>query len=73
LLRNGNGHVSYSINPRCVETIKSWQTTVYDDNGSIYKGDDAYEHLTDGLRYLAWEIAPIETTMRRGRRKRVGR
>lgn len=67
LLRNGNGHVSYSIHPRCAETIKSWQTTVYDDRGGIYKGDDSYEHLTDGLRYLAWAIAPIDVTMRQGR------
>lgn len=73
LLRNGNGEVSYSIHPRCVETIKSWQSTVYDDKGQIEKGADSYEHLTDGLRYFAWEIAPLDRTLRRGRTQSKGR
>jgi hypothetical protein len=72
LLKNGHGHVAYGIHPSCVETIRSWQTTVYDDNNQIYKGEDAYEHLTDGLRYLAWAVAPIHESLRRGRAKRTG-
>ena len=72
LLRNGHGVVSYAIAPTCVETIKSLLTTVYDDNGQIYKGEDSYEHLTDGLRYMAWGIAPIDQTLRRGKAKRKG-
>lgn len=71
LLKNGNGDVAYSIHPRCAETIRSFQTTCYDDNGSIFKGEGAYEHLTDGLRYFAWDVAPIEVSMRRGRDRRV--
>lgn len=68
LLKNGNGHISYSIHPRCVETVKSWQTTVYvEGTREIYKGDDSYEHLTDGLRYVAWAVAPIDRTLRAGR------
>jgi hypothetical protein len=73
LLRNGHGETSYRIHPRCVETIKSLQTTRYDDRGGIYKGEDSYEHLTDGLRYLAWEAAPIHDTLRRGSERARGR
>lgn len=67
LLRNGHGVVSYSIHPSCVQTIKSLLTTVYDDKGQIYKAPDSYEHLTDGLRYIAWQVAPIDTVLRRGK------
>lgn len=69
LMRNGHGVVSYAIHPSCVQTIKSLLTTVYDDKGQIYKAPDSFEHLTDGLRYVAWQVAPLETTLRRGKVK----
>ena len=69
LMKNGYGEISYAINGMCPESIKSLLTTVYDDNGSIAKGGDHYEHLTDGLRYIAWDVAPIETTIAKGRKK----
>jgi len=73
LLRNGDGDVGYHIHPMCVETIKSFQSTRYaDGRREIYKGEDAYEHLTDGLRYLAHQVAPIHESLRRGRAKRTG-
>lgn len=69
LMRNGHRVVSYAIHPKCVQTVKSLLTTVYDDKGQIYKAPDSFEHLTDGLRYVAWQVAPLETTLRRGKVK----
>jgi len=73
LLKNGLGDIAYAIHPNCVETIRSLTTTIYDETtGGIFKGNGAYEHLTDGLRYFAWSVAPIEQSLRRGRVQRRG-
>jgi hypothetical protein len=66
-LRNGHGAITMTVHPRCSQLIKSFLSTVWDENGSILKDADSYEHATDTARYITHELFPIERSLQHGR------
>lgn len=61
-LKTANGHVNLLVHPRCKNTIKSLERTVWKENNpdsAMIDKSEGVEHFSDGIRYAVEYLFPV--------------
>lgn len=64
IMESADGTVRYSIDPKCLNSIRCLERQVYKSGTSIPDKDGGFDHQNDALGYLVAQIAPIKKPVR---------
>ena len=64
IMESADGTVRFSIDPKCLNSIRCLERQVYKDGTSIPNKDGGFDHQNDALGYLVAHLAPIKKPVR---------
>ena len=64
LMESADGTVRFSIDPKCMNSIRCLERQIYKTGTSIPDKDGGFDHQNDALGYLISHLAPIKKPVR---------
>ena len=64
LMESADGTIRFSIDPKCMNSIRCLERQIYKDGTSIPDKEGGFDHQNDALGYLVSHLAPIKKPVR---------